>query len=131
MMAEIIPIPVISDAMKFFRNNALLWTQDGITLIMEDYRDPDGRIYRLEYHCSHDSRHALALCRFNPWGNTPNAGVPFHIGHISPDGRIDLGRSYFGDKVHRCFDLKAAVLRSRYWCTAFSVLKETGQFPQI
>jgi hypothetical protein len=111
--------------------NALVGSEDGVVVMIEDCTDPDGRIYRMEYQSTPDGRHAAAFCRFNPWGRTPNAGVSSVDGHVWEDGSLCMGSRHYGGSVDGSpYDLATVIQRARYWCTAFSVLKETGEFPQ-
>lgn len=111
--------------------NALIGSEDGVDIMIEDWADPDGRIYRMEYQSTPDGRHACAFCRFNPWGREPNASVAPTVGHVWPDGSLCMGSGHYGGSVQGSpYDLNTVIQRSRFWCTAFSVLKETGHFPQ-
>lgn len=116
--------------MKEFNPNALIGMDtDGALVMIEDVRDPDGRLYRMEYRSTADGAHAVAYCRTNPWGAV-NGGVGYHRGHVSSSGFLCLGNGHLSESVaDSSYDLAFAIQRGRYWCTAFSVLKETGYFP--
>lgn len=110
---------------------AMVGEEDNHAVMIEDWSDPDGRMYRMEYQCTPDARHAIAFCRHNPWGSV-NGGEELGVGHVADDGLLCMGNghSYSRDSRQSAYDLKTAIQRGRYWCTAFSVLKETGGFPQ-
>ena len=107
--------------------------EDGAIVMIEDHADPDGRMYRMEYRSSPDGKHTVAYCRYNPWGvkGRPNAGAGYATGHVAEDGFLCLGAKHSGRKIADSpYDVAYAIRRARFWCTAFSVLKETGTFPQ-
>ena len=111
--------------------NALAGEIDGCTVMIEDVTDPDGRIYRLEYCATADGRRAVAYCRFNPWGEAgqPDAGESYEDGHVMENGFLCLGDDAVRELGKSPYDLEFTIKRARYWCTGFSVLKETGEFP--
>ena len=108
--------------------NAIVGNEDGVNIMIEDVFDPDDRIYRLEYQSSDDGTHAVAWCRYNPWGSL-NGGEEYEIGHIDSDGFICVGSGSVKSVPASPHNLSYIIERARYWCTAFSVLKETGTFP--
>ena len=108
--------------------NALIGQEGQHEVMIEDVADPDGRIYRMEYKSMPDGRHAIAYCRFNPWG-TPNAGEAATEGHCFDDGLVCLGSQHYSLPEASEYDLATVIQRARYWCTAFSVLMETDSFP--
>jgi hypothetical protein len=110
--------PRALDIMRRLNRHAIWSREGGREVFIEDHRDPDGRWYRLEYQSDSQGRNAVAYCRYNPWG-TNTYGV--HQSHLFPDGRICLGNGEF--------NLEAAVQRARFWCTAYSYLREHGTFP--
>lgn len=117
------------DIMMHFNPNALVTRDGDIDLMIEDVADPDGRLYRMEYQSTPDGRHAAAFCRFNPWG-TPNGGESLVDGHVGSDGAICMGTGHSGGSASGSpYDLATVIQRARFWCTGFSVLKETGRFP--
>lgn len=120
------------EAMCRFNPHALVGNEGSHAVMIEDVSDPDGRMYRMEYQSTPDGRHAVAFCRHNPWGQTPNAGVALGSGHVDSDGLICMGNrhAYSRDPARSGHDLTNVIQRSRFWCTAFSVFKETGSFPQ-
>ena len=105
--------------------------EDGHLVMIEDVTDPDGRMYRLEYRASHDGLRAVAYCLYNPWGGpgNPNAGEDYLVGHARDDGFLCVGKESVDKLDESPYDLDHVIQRARYWCTAFSVLKETGVFP--
>ncbi len=117
------------DIMVRANPNVLVGDEDDCVVMIEDVSDPDGRIYRMEYQSTPDGEHAVAYCRYNPWG-TPNDGEPATVGHCFDDGLLCLGREHAASPAQSPYDLKTVIQRARFWCTAFSVLKETGEFPQ-
>lgn len=105
--------------------------RDGAVCMIEDVTDPDGRVYRMEYKSTPDGRHALAWCRSNPWDRQrPNAGVGYAAGHVNSEGMLCLGNDHRTSYASSPYSIENVIQRARYWCTAFSVLKETGRFPQ-
>lgn len=122
----------IKEASQTFFGGRGFQYNDGVRSITERYKDPDGRIYTLKYLSTGDGKHAVALCRKNPWGNTPNAGAEYHEGHVSPEGFLCLGSGHPSRSVKDSpYPIDYVVPRARYWCAAFSYFKETGQFPQL
>jgi hypothetical protein len=124
-------LPGVSPAqaiMKEINRNALIGSEGGVDVMIEDVADPDGRIYRLEYQSMPDGRHAIAFCRFNPWGAL-NGGEEYPVGHVDANGFICVGKESVKTVQASPYDLRYVIQRSRFWCTAFSMLKETGQFP--
>jgi hypothetical protein len=123
--------PVISPAqtiMKEHNRNALIGSETGMDVMIEDVSDPDGRIYRLEYQSTPDGRHAIAFCRFNPWGSL-NGGEEYQVGHVDANGFVCVGKQSVKSVQASPYDIRYVIQRTRFWCAAFSVLKETGQFP--
>lgn len=117
--------------MQRLNPNGLIGTdQDGAVCLIEDVIDPDGRIYRMEIRSTPDGRRAAAYCRHNPWGAL-NGSTSYGVGHVAEDGFLCLGSGISGHGYTESpFTLEIAIARARYWTTAFSVLKETGTFPQ-
>lgn len=120
-----------ADTMIQFNANAVVAELEEHVVMIEDVVDPDGRLYRLEYRSTPEGDRALAFCLHNPWGfaGEPSGGEDYWDAHVAEDGFICLG-----DAAHRTldespFDLDFAIRRARFWCTGFSVLKETGSFP--
>ncbi len=113
-------------------DNALIAFENGHVVAIEDHNDPDGRMYRLEYRSTQDGRHAVGYCLSNPWNRRErNDGVGFSTGHVASDGFLCLGSRATRDVASSPFDLDYVIRRSRYWCTAFSVYKETDEFPNM
>lgn len=121
------------DIMTRANSNALIgMSDDGKYIsIIEDVTDPDGRMYRMEYLSTPDGLHAVAYCRYNPWGGlgNPQAGADLLKCHCFDDGLICMGDDHCSIPEYSPYTLQTVISRSRYWCTAFSVLKETGRFP--
>jgi hypothetical protein len=123
--------PVISPARTIMlsqNRNGLIGTEGDMDIMIEDVSDPDGRIYRVEYQSTPDGDHAIAFCRFNPWGAV-NGGEDYQTGHVDSSGFICIGKQSVKTVEASPYALQFVIQRSRFWCTAFSVLKETGQFP--
>jgi hypothetical protein len=117
------------DIMRQFNPNAFIGEENGVLVMIEDVTDPDYRLYRIEYQSTYDGRHAIAYCRHNPWG-TLNGGISYSTGHVGENGILCIGKDHTSAAKSSPYDLATAIQRGRYWCTAFSVLKETGTFPQ-
>lgn len=115
--------------MQEFNPNALVGRDGNVEIMIEDVSDPDGRLYRMEYQSTEDGRHAIAFCRYNPWGS-PDGGESPLRGHCFEDGLLCMGTRHPRSPRESSDTLAAVIQRARYWCTAFSVLKETGNFPQ-
>lgn len=109
-----------TDTMQRLNPNRLWGRENGHEVFIEDWADPDGRMYRLEYQCDTNGRSATAYCRYNPWGSNP---YPATQCHLYSSGQICLGSG--------TFDLETAVERARFWCTAYSVFRESGTFPNL
>lgn len=91
-------------------------------VFMEDVRDPDGRIYRLEYTCNPDGSDATAYLRYNPWGYNSYTYQQSHLDNS--DGLICVGQLV---RRSNCpYRLDHTVRRARTWCTAYSFLREHG-----
>jgi hypothetical protein len=126
----------ISDKiMNDINPHALKGREGNNAVYIEDVWDcqEDARIYRIEYVSTLDGGHAIAYCRSNPWNRTEvNCGYSFSSGHVHPDGFICIGGNsdYSRNASESNLDLNTVVERARFWCLAFSVLKETGNFPQ-
>jgi len=112
-----------------YNANALVTMEDGHVVMLEHHSDPDERMYTMEYQSTPDGRHAIAWCRFNPWGGK-NGGESYSEGHVDDEGCLCLGSKHFSTVEYSDYPLEVVIQRARYWCTAFSVLKETGTFPQ-
>ena len=119
--------------MSSLNPNALVGFEEGKVIMIEDHSDPDGRMFRIEYRSTTDGQHALAYCLHNPWDGTgrPNAGEAYGVGHVAEDGFLCLGTDSTRSLQCSPYDLERVILRSRYWCTGFSVLKETGAYPNL
>ena len=124
---------IATQIMKRMNGNALVGEdENGAECMIEDWSDPDGRMYRLEYLSTTDGHHALAYCRSNPWDRTsPNAGTDYVESHVSPDGLLCLGPNHGKSLQSSPYDIETVILRARFWCTGFSVMQETGEFPQL
>ena len=122
--------PALS-VMRQFNPQALVGKEDGYCVMIEDASDPDGRMYRIEYRSTADGGRAVAFCLYNPWGRIgmPAAGEEYTVGHVAADGFLCLGEDTTRELDCSPYDLEFTIRRARYWCTAFSVLKETGEFP--
>lgn len=121
---------VAQTLMKAANKNALIGADNGVEVMIEDHVDSDGRIYRIEYQSTPDGKHSIAFCRFNPWGAL-NGGEEYTVGHVDQNGFICVGKQSVKAVHASPYDLQYVIQRARYWCTAFSVLKETGAFPHL
>ena len=102
-------------------NQNVVWGREGNReIFLEDWCDPDGRWYRLEYQTDQDGRSAKAFCRHNPWGGNPHSAPE---SHLFSSNEICLGSG--------TFRLADAVQRARYWTTGYSYLREHGTFPNL
>ncbi|RJU83120.1 MAG: hypothetical protein DWB93_03805 [Candidatus Poseidoniales archaeon] len=114
--------------------NALKGRDSSNAVYIEDVWDceEDARMYRIEYVSTLDGNRAIAFCRSNPWNRSDvNCGYSFSTGHVDKDGFICIGNSNYDRNVSQSkINLETTVERARFWCLAFSVLKETGSFPQ-
>lgn len=116
--------------MKSLNPNAHVLDDGGDVGFREDVKDPDGRMYQIGYLASRDGRRALAFCLYNPWDSSrPNAGEEYMRAHVDKDGFICLGNNSVRDLNRSPYSLEYTIRRARYWCTAFSVFKETRSFP--
>ncbi len=128
-------VPQDCGAMRVMRQlnpNALMAVEDGMFIAIEDAWDceEDGRLYRIEYRSTLDGDHAVAFCRSNPWDRqSVQAGALVTQGHVFGDGLLCLGSDHARYPCESPRNLRDTVLRARFWCTGFSVLKETGSFP--
>lgn len=122
-----------TNVMRRLNPRALVAEENGCAVFIEEHWDCDSdkRLYKLEYRSTFDGRHAIAFCLKNPWsrGGAPNAGVEVTKGHVFSDGLLCLNSQHARSPAQSSMDLKTVVQRARYWTVAFSVLKETGTFP--
>ena len=115
--------------MRAYNRNALIGTDaDGSTAMIEDVRDPDGRLYRIKYRSTSDGQHSAAFCCWNPWGGK-NGGAPYTAGHVREDGFLCIASGATDNVATSPHALPYVIARARYWCTAFSYFKEKGNFP--
>ena len=125
---------VSDEIMDGLNPNALKGRDSSNAVYMDDVWDceEDARIYRIEYLSTLDGKRAIAFCRSNPWDRSAvNCGYSFSTGHVHEDGFICIGNDNYSRNVSDSqIDLETTVERARFWCLAFSVLKETGNFPQ-
>ena len=118
---------------------------NNIVYALEDYFDPDGRGYRIEYQCTLDGGKAISFCRFNPWDSSadhskPRCGTKATVSHIHDSGLICVGAGitsnlknsarYDHDHPEVKFDLEYAINTSRFWAVDFSAFMETGD-PEV
>lgn len=118
--------------MRRLNPNAIGMHQSGCVVFIEDVRDSeeDNRLFRVEYQSNRAGTRAIALCLSNPWNRTDvTAGTEASCGHVYNDGKLCLGSGSHKVVSTSAYSLEEAVLRARYWATAFSVLMETGSFP--
>lgn len=119
------------DIIDAFNPNALKVEQeDGTFVFIEDVADLDGRLFRIEYESTWGGEGATAFCRHNPWGGV-NGGQEFDVGHVANDGLLCLGDVHDIDHPEESpYSLDYVIRRARYWAIGFSILMETGRFPQ-
>ncbi len=125
-------MPMAEQVMSTLNPNAVVSREGSVVVAVEDWSDPDGRMYRLEYRSTSSGHKAIAWCLYNPWGveGEPSAGADYFVAHVAPDGFLCLGVGSERRLDKSPFGLDYAVRRARYWCTAFSVFRETGEFPE-
>ena len=117
------------ETLRRLNPKALVAEEKGYVIGIEDVRDPDGRWYRVEYRSTEDGTRATAHCLWNPWGDR-NGGESYWTGHVHSNGFLCLGTKHTDQTVEKSpYSIEFVVKRSRYWCTAFSYLKEHGAFP--
>lgn len=115
--------------MKSANPNALIGPDyDGSVAMIEDHTDPDGRMYRIELKSTPDACHAIAYCRYNPWGNNPYS---YPDSHLKDNGFICLCQNATETLSNSPINLKDAISRARFWCTGYSYLREHGSFPTV
>lgn len=122
------------DVIQYYNSNAYIEYVGTLVVATEQHRDCeiDQRSYTLVYYSTIDGRHAQAFCHVNPHDySRPNAGYDYTKCHCKEDGNICLGnRKHTGDVYLSEYSLEEAILKARYWCTAFSYMVEHGNFPQ-
>jgi hypothetical protein len=114
--------------------NAFVALENDELVAIEDCWDcaEDGRMFRLEYHSTLDGSRAVAFCRSNPWNRQDvQAGQGVVQCHVFDDGLLCLGHDHARTARQSPRNLRDTVLRARFWCTGFSVLMETGEFPNL
>jgi len=120
--------------MHQFNPNGLIGEDEyGHVCMIEDVIDDphDVRIYRIEYQSTPDGDHAIAFCRANPWGAL-NGGATYRHGHVADNGFLCIGSEHTNQDVEASpYDLRFVIRRARYWVTAFSLFKETGEFANL
>ena len=111
--------------------NALIGQEGPYIVMIEHVTDPDGRMYNMEYQSTHDGHGAVAYCRYNPWSRSgkPQAGEDLLDCHVFSDGLICMGDDHSATPSDSPHNLQTVINRARFWCTAFSVFKETRHFP--
>lgn len=118
--------------MRRLNPNAIGRNTGQVIVFIEDVMDSeeDRRLYRIEYRSNQGGSRAIAICLSNPWSRTDvTAGTEASYGHVYESGKLCLGSESHQTVSSSCYSLEQAVLRARYWAVAFSVLKETGSFP--
>ena len=110
--------------------NALFVKEDGYLIFIEDTNDQKGRPFRMGVVSTPNGNHALAYCIDNPHSPKPNAGVSYEKGHVRDDGLLCVGENHSTKVDTSPYNIEFCILRARYWAIGFSVLKETGRFPQ-
>lgn len=107
--------------MLVLNRSALHGREGGKEVFIEDVRDPDGRLYRVEYQCEADGSNAVAFCRFNPWADNPYS---YDQSHLGGDGFICYAKPL--DRNRSGYDLDYVVKRVRTWCVGYSFMREHG-----
>jgi len=124
---------IAESIMRAYNPNALIGQDDdGAICMIEDWADPDGRLYRLEYRSCPTAAKAIAFCHYNPWDeNDVSAGQAFDKGHVrARDGFLCLGHGATSDLSASLFPLELVIQRSRYWTCGFSFMLSTNEpFP--
>ena len=118
--------------MRRLNPNAVGMHQGRNIVFIEDVMDSEAvrRFYRIEYRSNPAGTRAIAICLSNPWNrNDVTAGTEASCGHVYNDGKLCLGSEAHQTVSSSNYSLEHAVRRARYWAAAFSVLKETGSFP--
>lgn len=117
-----------SEVMRNLNANMLIAQRGMIIVGIEDHDDePGGKLYRLEYRSSLDAQKAVARVLHNPWDpRRPNAGTNEHQSHVSRSGIICVGNGAVPFVWMSPFDLDFTIKRARFWCTAFSHWRATG-----
>ena len=122
--------------MRRLNPNAVGMHQGRNIVFIEDVRDSeeDSRWYRIEYRSNPGGSRAIAICLSNPWCKIKHrtditVGTEASCGHVYENGKLCLGDVPHMTVEESCYSLEQAVLRARYWAVAFSVLMETGSFP--
>jgi len=109
--------------MRRHNPKGLVGVEGRIVCMIEDYTDPDGRLFRMEYQSTPDGRQANAWVRHNPWGSLQDM-------HTINGGMICIGAGvHDSDPARSPYDLETVIKKARFWCTAISVYHETGEFP--
>lgn len=120
--------------MQYYNPSAYIEYTNDIFVAYEQHIDcpEDLRTYMLVYYSTLDGKHAQAFCKHNPHDLTrPNAGYEYAKCHCDNEGNICLGDgTHRGELDDSKYTLEDAILKARYWCTAFSYMVEHGHFPQ-
>ena len=112
-----------------FNGKALVAVENNYMVFIEDCKDLNGKLYRIEYRSTPDGEKSIAYCIKNPWGDK-NGKEKYEKGHVAEDGFLCLGPKHTDKSLQNSpYHLKYVIERVRYWCIGFSVLKETGSFP--
>lgn len=116
------------DIMRRANPNMMVHTGDLVTGIEDHLDEPGGKMYRLEYQSTPDGRKANAWVRYNPHGGAgnPTGGVSYIDGHVSSDGHLCLLGGATSITKNSPYNLDFAIKRARFWCTAFSAYKTSG-----
>ncbi len=120
--------------MRELNPRAFVAKENGLLVAIEEIDDcpEDARTYKLEYRSTLDGRGAVAFCLSNPWDReNVQAGTLVSVSHVFSDGLLCLGADHARDPSRSPRSLRDTVLRARFWCTGFSVLEETGSFPNL
>jgi hypothetical protein len=111
--------------------HAAIGEENDLIKMVQEVSDLEGRLYKLEIVSTKDASHANAYCLWNPWGESPNAGESYNVGHVKDTGLLCLGKGTTENVLESPFTLDFVLPRAAFWVTGFSVLKESGHFPQL
>ena len=109
------------DIMQRLNRHAVASAENHQQIFIEDWRDSDGRCYRVEYRCQPDGSQANAWVLSNPWGTNPYS---YEHSHLATDGLLCIGGQTTREHSH--YQLDFVVRRTRFWCTGYSYLREHG-----
>jgi hypothetical protein len=107
-----------------------------VHVIFDEFVD-GGVWFRLEVQSLQDASRAICFVRFNGWSTDRTdftAGTRYLDGHVAPtSGFICLGDQHLNESIEDSpYPLLYVLQRAKYWCIAFSYMKEHNvSFPNI